>query len=70
MLDHDESNMHTLQLELNGRALLDSAEIVIADIRDASPDPAGVPAQSGQTSSSTPPRTSTCRCSSSTPARA
>jgi FlaA1/EpsC-like NDP-sugar epimerase len=34
MLDHDESNMHTLQLELNGRALLDSAEIVIADIRD------------------------------------
>jgi len=35
MLDHDESNMHTLQLELNGRALLDSAEIVIADIRDA-----------------------------------
>src|ERR1700730_14305384 len=35
MLDHDESNMHTLQLELNGRALLDSAEIIIADIRDA-----------------------------------
>jgi len=34
MLDHDESNMHTLQLELNGRALLDSPEIIIADIRD------------------------------------
>jgi FlaA1/EpsC-like NDP-sugar epimerase len=34
MLDHDESNVHTLQLELDGRALLDSAEIVIADIRD------------------------------------
>jgi FlaA1/EpsC-like NDP-sugar epimerase len=34
MLDHDESNMHTLQLELNGRALLDSDEIIIADIRD------------------------------------
>jgi len=34
MLDHDESNMHTLQLELSGRALLDSAEIIIADIRD------------------------------------
>jgi FlaA1/EpsC-like NDP-sugar epimerase len=34
MLDHDESNMHTLQLELNGRALLDSSEIIIADIRD------------------------------------
>jgi FlaA1/EpsC-like NDP-sugar epimerase len=34
MLDHDESNMHALQLALNGRALLDSAEIIIADIRD------------------------------------
>ena len=34
MLDHDESNMHTLQLELDGRALLDSAEIIIADIKD------------------------------------
>jgi FlaA1/EpsC-like NDP-sugar epimerase len=34
MLDHDESNVHTLELELNGQALLDSAEIVIADIRD------------------------------------
>jgi FlaA1/EpsC-like NDP-sugar epimerase len=35
MLDHDESNMHTLQLELYGKALLDSPEIIIADIRDA-----------------------------------
>lgn len=35
MLDHDESNIHTLQLELNGQALLDSADIIIADIRDA-----------------------------------
>jgi FlaA1/EpsC-like NDP-sugar epimerase len=34
MVDHDESNLHTLQLELHGRALLDSAEIIIADIRD------------------------------------
>jgi FlaA1/EpsC-like NDP-sugar epimerase len=34
MLDHDESNIHTLQLELDGRALLDSTEIVIADVRD------------------------------------
>ncbi|HLI41147.1 MAG TPA: nucleoside-diphosphate sugar epimerase/dehydratase [Streptosporangiaceae bacterium] len=34
MLDHDETNVHTLQLELSGRALLDSPEIVIADIRD------------------------------------
>jgi FlaA1/EpsC-like NDP-sugar epimerase len=34
MLDHDESNLHTLQLDLDGRALLDDPEIVIADIRD------------------------------------
>ena len=34
MLDHDESNLHNLQLELDGRALLDSPEVVIADIRD------------------------------------
>jgi FlaA1/EpsC-like NDP-sugar epimerase len=34
MLDHDESNLHTLQLELYGRALMDSSEIIIADIRD------------------------------------
>ena len=35
MLDHDESNVHALQLELYGEALLDSSEIIIADIRDA-----------------------------------
>lgn len=34
MLDHDESNMHTLQLALYGKALLDSSEIIIADVRD------------------------------------
>ncbi len=35
MLDHDESNLHTLQLELSGEALLDSSETIIADIRDS-----------------------------------
>ena len=35
VLDHDESNLHTLQMELDGRALLDGHDIVIADIRDA-----------------------------------
>jgi FlaA1/EpsC-like NDP-sugar epimerase len=35
MLDHDESNLHTLQLELAGEALLDSDEVIVADIRDA-----------------------------------
>jgi FlaA1/EpsC-like NDP-sugar epimerase len=34
MLDHDESNLHGLQLELDGEALLDSPEVIIADIRD------------------------------------
>ena len=34
MLDHDESNLHRLQMQLDGRALLDSDELLIADIRD------------------------------------
>ncbi|GAA2148999.1 FlaA1/EpsC-like NDP-sugar epimerase [Humibacillus xanthopallidus] len=35
MLDHDESNLHRLQLELHGEAFLDSHDVVVADIRDA-----------------------------------
>ena len=34
LLDHDESNLHRLQLELTGSGLLDADEIIIADIRD------------------------------------
>ncbi|HET6875924.1 MAG TPA: polysaccharide biosynthesis protein [Jatrophihabitans sp.] len=34
MLDHDESNLHRLQLEISGKALLDSDELIVADIRD------------------------------------
>ncbi|MBV8527420.1 MAG: polysaccharide biosynthesis protein [Candidatus Dormibacteraeota bacterium] len=34
MLDHDESNLHRLQLQLRGHGLLDSDDIIIADIRD------------------------------------
>lgn len=34
MLDHDESNLHRLQLELTGEGLLDSDDCVVADIRD------------------------------------
>ena len=34
MLDRDESAMHAVQLEMHGRALLDSNETVLADIRD------------------------------------
>jgi FlaA1/EpsC-like NDP-sugar epimerase len=35
MLDHDESALHAVQLSLHGRALLDSDETALADIRDA-----------------------------------
>ena len=34
MLDRDESALHEVQLTLHGRALLDSDETVLADIRD------------------------------------
>jgi FlaA1/EpsC-like NDP-sugar epimerase len=34
MLDRDESALHRVQLELTGRALLDDASTVLADIRD------------------------------------
>ena len=34
-LDHDETNLHTLQLKLEGQALLDDDRLIIADIRDA-----------------------------------
>jgi FlaA1/EpsC-like NDP-sugar epimerase len=35
MLDRDESALHALQLTLEGRAMLDNPELVVADIRDA-----------------------------------
>ena len=35
MLDRDESALHALQLSLSGRALLDTPDVVLADIRDA-----------------------------------
>jgi FlaA1/EpsC-like NDP-sugar epimerase len=34
MLDHSENSLHSLQLRLEGRALLDSPDLVLADIRD------------------------------------
>ena len=34
MLDRDESALHALQLSIHGRALLDSDEVVLCDIRD------------------------------------
>jgi FlaA1/EpsC-like NDP-sugar epimerase len=35
MLDRDESALHALQLSTSGRALLDSPDVILADIRDA-----------------------------------
>jgi FlaA1/EpsC-like NDP-sugar epimerase len=35
MLDRDESALHALQLSLNGRAAMDSPDLVVADIRDS-----------------------------------
>lgn len=34
MLDRDESALHAVQLSIHGRALLDSSDVVLADIRD------------------------------------
>lgn len=36
MLDRDESELHALCMSLRGRALMDSPDLVLADIRDAS----------------------------------
>jgi FlaA1/EpsC-like NDP-sugar epimerase len=36
LLDYDESNLHGLQLELTGSGLLDTDEIIVANIRDRS----------------------------------
>jgi FlaA1/EpsC-like NDP-sugar epimerase len=35
MLDRDESALHAVQLSLRGRALLDTPELILADLRDA-----------------------------------
>jgi len=34
MLDHDESNLHSLQIALDGSGLLDSDDLIVADVRD------------------------------------
>jgi FlaA1/EpsC-like NDP-sugar epimerase len=35
LVDRDESALHALQLRLDGRAMLDSRQLVVADLRDA-----------------------------------
>ena len=61
MLDHDESNLHRLQLELWGEGTLDNDDFVVADIRDRERIDQLFGGRS-RTSSSTPRPTSTCRC--------
>lgn len=34
MLDHDESGLHAVELSLHGRAMLDTRNVVVCDIRD------------------------------------
>jgi len=34
MVDHDESALHAVQLSIDGRALLDSSDLVLVDLRD------------------------------------
>lgn len=34
MLDHDESALHAVELSIRGQALLDTSEVVLADLRD------------------------------------
>jgi FlaA1/EpsC-like NDP-sugar epimerase len=36
LLDHDESNLHRLKMELEGEALFEADDVIIGDIRDAS----------------------------------
>jgi FlaA1/EpsC-like NDP-sugar epimerase len=35
MLDYDDSALHAIQLSLRGRAMLDSPDLILADLRDA-----------------------------------
>ena len=66
LLDHDETHLHDTVYDLQGIA---DPEVVLADIRDRSGDRRGVPPRSGPRSCSTPPRTSTSRCSRTSRAR-
>ncbi len=61
MFDRDESALHALQLSIHGRALMDSAETVLADIRDPDAlDPFS--ASVGPRLCSMPQLSNTCRC--------
>ncbi len=69
MVDRDESGLHSVQLSLDGRAMLDSDSLVLIDIRDRARGSPGSSPTSSPTSSSTPRRSSTSRCCRRTPPR-
>ncbi len=39
MLDRDESALHAVQLSIHGRALLDTPDLVLLDLRDRGRSP-------------------------------
>ena len=68
LLDRDESALHPVQLSIDGRGLLDTDDLVVADIRDRDRIDE-VFDRFGPRSCSTPPPSSTSRCWSASPAR-
>ncbi|GMA38676.1 hypothetical protein GCM10025883_07210 [Mobilicoccus caccae] len=62
LLDRDESGLHSTQVGLVGHGLLDSDDVVLADLRDAPGWPRSSP-RPVRTSSSMRRRSSTCPCS-------
>ena len=69
MLDHDESNLHRLELDVWGQGLLDSDGGRRRHPRPRAA-PSDLPVSTGPRSSSTPPPSSTCRSWSTIPAKA
>ena len=66
MLDRDENGLHSTQLSIEGRAMLDDPNLIVADIRDAARVDEIFSTRTGPRSCSTRRRSSTCRCSSRT----
>ena len=66
MVDRDETGLQLTQLSITGHGLLNGRDTVLADIRDARALDEIFADSAAPTSSSTPPRSSMCRCWSST----
>ena len=67
LLDRDESALHAVQLSIYGHGLLDGSDTVLADIRDVEALREVFARAPAARSSSTPRRSSTCRCWSAIP---